>query len=97
MVNRLTNKVRREVYQRDGYVCALCGNHGPLQIHHVIRRGQGGSDSPRNLITLCDKCHAAAHGFDVYPGIVSAEDVELAIIQYMADYYTDEESNWVPD
>lgn len=60
----ISKERRKEVYARDGYVCALCGSHQYLQIHHVIPRSQGGSDFPENLITLCSKCHGQAHGVD---------------------------------
>ena len=101
MTANITAKTRKEVYRRDGYVCALCGNHDTLQIHHVIPRGQGGSDFPENLITLCSKCHAQAHGIDVYPGIITAEDIEQACVEYLADMYTEVDENgktapWYP-
>ena len=43
--------VRRGVYKRDGWRCALCDSTDGIQIHHVIPRGEGGSDFPENLIT----------------------------------------------
>ena len=58
----IDNKARRAVYERDGFRCALCDSTDGLQIHHVKPRGEGGADHPMNLITLCWRCHAAAHG-----------------------------------
>ena len=49
----IPNSVRKAIYKRDGYRCALCDSNRGLQIHHVMKRSQGGSDSPHNLITLC--------------------------------------------
>lgn len=97
----ISRKVRFEVYRRDGFQCALCGCHDTLQIHHAIPRGHGGSDFPDNLITLCSKCHAQAHGTDVYGGVVTQEDVEQACVEYLSDMYTgvDEDGDnvsWYP-
>ena len=58
----ISNQTRKAVYRRDGYRCALCDDTRGLQVHHVVRRSQGGTDYAHNLITLCWKCHAAAHG-----------------------------------
>ena len=38
--------------------CAACGSKDDLQHHHLVTRGERGSDDERNLITLCDPCHA---------------------------------------
>lgn len=84
----IPNSTRKQVYARDGYVCALCGCHDTLQIHHAIPRKDGGSDFPDNLITLCSKCHAQVHGIDVYPGVMTREDVEQAVVEYLSDMYT---------
>lgn len=62
MAANIPNNVRRGVYKRDGWRCALCDSTDGLQIHHVWPRGKGGGNSPMNLITLCWRCHAAAHG-----------------------------------
>ena len=53
---------RRAVYRRDGYRCALCDDVRGLQIHHAMPRSVGGSDDEMNLVTLCWRCHAEAHG-----------------------------------
>ena len=38
--------------------CAACGVTDHLQHHHLGTRSKGDSDDERNLITLCDPCHA---------------------------------------
>ena len=38
--------------------CAACGSKDDLQHHHLVTRSEGDSDDERNLITLCDPCHA---------------------------------------
>ena len=38
--------------------CAACGVTEDLQHHHLVTGPEGGSDDERNLITLCDPCHA---------------------------------------
>ena len=59
---------RRAVYRRDGYRCALCDDVRGLQIHHAMPRSVGGSDDEMNLVSLCWRCHAEAHGtFRVRP------------------------------
>lgn len=62
MTAGITKQMRRQVYERDGFRCAVCDSTDGLQIHHIKPRGRGGADHPMNLITLCWRCHAAAHG-----------------------------------
>ena len=91
----LTNAQRKEVYRRDGYRCAICDDNRHLQIHHYVHRSLGGNDTPHNLITLCQRCHALAHGtrFPELPKWLEQTDIEQAIVEYLEDYYTDE---WYP-
>ena len=52
------------VLNRDNYTCQCCkGKHkdSKLEVHHIIFRGQGGSDEESNLITLCHTCHKDLH------------------------------------
>lgn len=47
---------------RDKHNCQGCGRKtGPMHVHHVIWRRDGGADTPENLITLCTICHDKAH------------------------------------
>ena len=90
----LTNGKRKEVYRRDGYRCALCDSTKGIQIHHVIPRGKGGTDSIHNLITLCCYCHSHVHGHPLYDTDLTAEDLEQACIEYLADYYAPDWNPW---
>lgn len=95
----ISNKVRRRVYGRDGYMCALCDSTDGLQVHHAIKRSEGGSDFEENLITLCWRCHAVAHGmrFPEYPEHINEEWMEQAIVEYLSDYYAEAEGvEWYP-
>lgn len=93
----LTNAQRKAVYRRDGFQCAVCGSSRYLQIHHYIPRGKRGTDSPHNLITLCSDCHAMAHGINLlgYPDLTQ-EDIELRILEYLADMYAPDWDPWGP-
>lgn len=58
-------KATREAIKiRDRNQCMNCGDSGEetsLDLHHIVPRGQGGSDRISNLILLCRQCHEAAH------------------------------------
>ena len=50
---------------RDGYKCRVCGKSAKdgarLEVHHIRRRADGGSDTPDNVVTLCHECHENHH------------------------------------
>ena len=51
---------------RDGYKCRACGKSKhqdgvKLEVHHLIRKADGGTDVPENVVTLCQDCHDAHH------------------------------------
>lgn len=51
----------KETYQ---HICQFCYKKFPsnkLQIHHILRRRDGGTDDPKNLLPLCESCHCAVH------------------------------------
>ena len=89
----LTKETRREIYRRDGWRCALCDSTDGLQIHHVVPRGEGGSDFPENLIALCWRCHAIAHGMRMPELWWTQDDVAQMCTEYVSDYYA---GNWYP-
>jgi hypothetical protein len=41
------------VLAADGYACIWCKSRVALQVDHARPRAHGGTDSPRNLVTLC--------------------------------------------
>ena len=48
-------RVRLQVYERDGYCCACCGQSvigRPHSVGHRKRRSQGGTNTPDNLLTF---------------------------------------------
>ena len=94
---KIPNETRRAVYRRDGFRCALCDGTKGLQIHHVISRGKGGTNFPHNLITLCWRCHAVAHG-TMLPEYELMRQAEVchACVEYVSDLYTDEGFIWNP-
>lgn len=53
------------VLERDDHTCRLPldGHHcaGGLHVHHRLRRSQGGSNDPSNLVTLCAAAHDWVH------------------------------------
>ena len=62
-----------------------------------------------NLITLCWRCHAAAHGsllmLDEYAPAGATtdtqirqmiDDLELACVEYVSDYYAEQGEIWYP-
>lgn len=52
---------------RDGGECRVCGKsprtdaNVRLEVHHIVRRADGGTDTPENVVTLCRECHMAHH------------------------------------
>lgn len=66
-------ELRDKILKRDRYRCVNCGRGKGekyksgkeivLHVHHIVPRELGGRDSEENLVTLCDLCHAKAHGF----------------------------------
>ncbi len=54
-------ELHRQVLERDGWRCQVCGSMQNLQVHHLRFRSQSGSDEEHNLITLCAECHEQMH------------------------------------
>lgn len=65
----ISNKLRREVYARDGSTCAICGARGgeprignpsktvALTVGHVLSNNYGGAAAIQNLRTECSECN----------------------------------------
>lgn len=52
------------ILSRDNYTCQHCKGKSKdpkLQCHHIVLRSNGGTNTPENLITLCETCHTVLH------------------------------------
>ena len=50
--------IRQHVLTRAGWRCQACGIRRRLDVHHLIKRAQGGSDFDLDqLVALCRWCH----------------------------------------
>jgi 5-methylcytosine-specific restriction endonuclease McrA len=53
--------MRPLVEARAGHRCEVC-RHGCIdQIHHRLRRSQGGTNELDNLLAVCSDCHRVIH------------------------------------
>ena len=60
--HRIPDAIREAVYTRDGWLCQWCqGAGGRLDLHHKLRRSQGGPDSLANLVSVHRVCHRYIH------------------------------------
>lgn len=64
----ITPAVKREVMERDGGMCIVCGAPGD-PVSHVIRRTQGGLGIARNIVTHCWRCHFKFDNYDQHTRI----------------------------
>lgn len=54
------------IKRREGHRCLVCRRHRALDPAHIVKRSQGGADSPDNLVALCRECHDAC---DLHQGL----------------------------
>ena len=65
LVGDISSRTREYVLERDGYECQICRRKDFLQLHHLIKRKNGGTHKSENLITLCASCHRHIETGDV--------------------------------
>lgn len=53
----IPTKLRRQVFERDGYTCKYCGSTDRLSIDHIVAEVKGGPTTLENLQTLCFHCN----------------------------------------
>lgn len=65
---QIREKFRKDVFERDGYKCRMCGRDIKLDAHHIVSRNlPNGGYVKENGITLCDcynGCHFKAEQFN---------------------------------
>jgi hypothetical protein len=55
--------VVRFVWRRDGGRCRIpgCRSARGLEVHHIVRRADGGGHDPSGLVLVCGACHRSHH------------------------------------
>lgn len=62
--SRVWHSRKYRILQRDGKRCVYCGENGwfyDLHVHHLRYHNDFGKDEPKDLITVCEKCHSKIH------------------------------------
>jgi hypothetical protein len=55
---KLWYKLRKIVFERDGYTCVYCFQYGgKLEADHITPLSRGGSNDLSNLVTACRRCN----------------------------------------
>lgn len=85
---------RKEVLERDGYECQLCGNADKIIVHHIDKNKK--NNSQKNLVTLCRRCHLDIHRL----GKPKARGVAASLLIYPGTKKNTREkalmSGWIP-
>ena len=80
----ITQKVRKEVLNRDNFACIICGDNRTLTMAHYIPRSKGGLGISQNLVTMCMSCH---HKIDNGKSKEVADNLTLAVKSYLHSKY----------
>ena len=75
--------VKREVWERDGRACVLCGSPFAAPNAHYIARSHGGLGIPQNIVTLCAACH------DRYDNSPERPYIHQELREYLRRKYTE--------
>lgn len=60
MLSPAWQQKRERIIFRDGGQCKACGGRDDLEVHHLTY-AHFGKERDSELLTLCKKCHKAAH------------------------------------
>lgn len=55
---KISNKLRKQVFERDKYRCKHCETHLDLSCDHIHPESKGGETTLENLQTLCRSCNS---------------------------------------
>lgn len=87
--NRLDENIRKAVILRDECKCKECGKtNALLEVHHIKARRYGGSNTIKNLITLCASCHQKTEGKEKefeerYFKLINGKNIRLDYAQHV--------------
>ena len=54
---RISQRVKDQVWNRDGGKCVECGTNEDLEFDHIIPHSKGGANTYRNIQLLCEHCN----------------------------------------
>lgn len=54
---KISDRTRLRIYERDGYVCVMCGSNKNLTLDHILALANGGGNEEENLQTMCKTCN----------------------------------------
>ena len=77
----IPQKVKDEVWERDGHKCVICGSMYSMPNAHYISRSHGGLGIPENVVTLCLDCH------DFYDNGAGGRKLGPIIAKYLRSQY----------
>ncbi|WP_394327387.1 HNH endonuclease [Halopelagius longus] len=75
--------------------CRIPRTDATLDVHHIVPRGQGGSDRFSNLVALCRQCHDAAHGKAMAPVVRWYSNGQMDSVEFEAYRHLWKTIDWV--
>lgn len=87
---QFSDKVKREIYDRDNGRCAFCSTPFNLESvpHHIYFKSQMGLGIAQNGITVCRTCHDKCHG---KVNGVNQHAMRSMALSYLTQFYNEEE------
>lgn len=85
----ISNETRKEVLERDGNKCLVCGTNRFLTLAHIfVNRSHGGKGCKENLVCLCVRHH------EILDNYIGEREKEFSkkIEQYCKNYLIKKES-----
>ena len=79
VIREHARKAQRRLY---GWRCFCCRTEArSVYWHHVVQVQNGGSNTPRNMLTLCARCHR-----DIHPWLPAPTSIENRGFAWIGDF-----------
>lgn len=91
-----TESRRKQIRERDGYTCAICGAPDSKHVHHIDYCKTNSLDDD-NLITLCQSCHGKTGANREYWRFVLTELMQQRATNHYKVSLLDMEIHWVEE
>ena len=79
----IPQKVKENVWERDGHRCIICGSAQAMPNAHIVSRAKGGLGVEQNIVTLCRECH------DHMDNSIARKVYLATCIEYIKMHYPD--------